>query len=374
VAIKEIQAKSILRKQKKIESWFICRYGMNLYRGCSHNCVYCDGRSEKYQVEGKFGEDVVVKINALELLKRELDEKRKSIIKSGYVMVGGGVGDSYQPIEKKYKLTQQTLQFLYEKNYSVHILTKSTLVERDIELIKKINKKSKAIVSFSFSSADDKISTIFEPGVPPPSERLKTISRLKNEGIPTGMFLLPVIPFITDLPSVMSETIKKAHDAGVDFIVFGGMTLKEGGQMQYFYNVLKKYYPDLLVDYSNIYKGSKWGNAVDDYYKSTNILFSSIVKNYKIPKRIPPELFRDILTENDLVIVILEHIDYLLKIKGFRSPYGYAAYMISKLTIPLSKMKGDIRKIKGVGEKTEKLILEILETKTSSYYENLLVN
>lgn len=374
MAIKEIQAKSILRKQKKIESWFICRYGMNLYRGCSHNCVYCDGRSEKYQVEGKFGEDVVVKINALELLKKELDEKRKSIIKSGYVMVGGGVGDSYQPIEKKYKLTQQALQFLYEKNHPVHILTKSTLVERDIEIIKNINKKSKAIVSFSFSSADDKISAIFEPGVPPPSERLKTISQIKNEGIPTGMFLLPVIPFITDIPSVMTDTIRKAHDAGVDFIVFGGMTLKDGRQMQYFYDVLKKYYPDLIVDYCNIYRGNKWGSAVDDYYKSTNILFSSIAKKYKIPKRIPPKLFRDILTENDLVIVILEHIDYLLKMKGFRSPYDYAAYMISKLTIPLSKMKGELRKIKGVGEKTEKLILEILETGTSSYYENLLVN
>lgn len=347
---------------------------MNLYRGCSHNCVYCDGRSEKYQVEGKFGEDVVVKINALELLKKELDEKGKSIVKSGYVMVGGGVGDSYQPIEKKYKLTQQALQFLYEKNYPVHILTKSTLVERDIEIIKNINKKSKAIVSFSFSSADDKISAIFEPGVPPPSERLKTISKIKNEGIPTGMFLLPVIPFITDIPSVMTDTIRKAHDAGVDFIVFGGMTLKEGRQMQYFYDVLKKYYPDLIVDYCNIYRDNKWGNAVDDYYKSTNILFSSIAKKYKIPKRIPPKLFRDILTENDLVIVILEHIDYLLKMKGFRSPYGYAAYMISKLTIPLSKMKGDLRKIKGVGEKTEKIILEILETGTSSYYENLLIN
>lgn len=374
MAIKEIQAKSILRKQKKIESWFICRCGMNLYRGCSHNCVYCDGRSEKYQVEGKFGEDVVVKINALDLLKRELDEKRKSIIKSGYVMVGGGVGDSYQPIEEKYKLTQQTLQFLYEKNYPVHILTKSTLVERDIEIIKKINKKSKAIVSFSFSSADDKISAIFEPGVPPPSKRLKTIKRFKNEGISSGMFLLPAIPFITDLPSVMTDTLKKAHDAGVDFIVFGGMTLKDGRQMQYFYDVLKKYYPDLLVDYCNIYRGDKWGNAVDDYYKYTNILFSSIAKKYKIPKRIPPKLFSDILTENDLVIVILEHIDYLLKMKGFRSPYGYAAYMISKLTIPLSKMKGELRTIKGVGEKTERLILEILETKTSSYYENLLVN
>jgi len=373
VGVKEIQAKSILRKQKKIESWFISRYGMNLYRGCIHNCVYCDGRSEKYQVEGKFGEDVVVKVNVLELLRKELDEKKRSITRSGYVMVGGGVGDSYQPIEEKYLLTQRTLQFLYEKNFPVHILTKSTLVERDIELIKSINEKSKAIVSFSFSSTNDEISAIFEPGVPPPSERLKTISRFKKEGIASGMFLLPVIPFITDISTVMNETIKKAHEAGVDFIVFGGMTLKEGRQTKYFYDVLSQYYPDLLVDYSNIYRGDKWGNAVDNYYNSLNLLFNNIVKKYKIPKRIPPKLFHDILNENDRVIVILEHIDYLLKLNGRRSPYGYAAYMISKLTRPLSNMKGELRSIKGVGEKTEKIILEILDTGTSSYYENLLV-
>ena len=95
VSIKEVEAKSILRKHKKIESWFLTRYGMNLYRGCQHNCVYCDGRSEKYQIYGEFGEDVIVKTNAIELLRRELDPKRKlTPFKRGYVDVSGGVGDS----------------------------------------------------------------------------------------------------------------------------------------------------------------------------------------------------------------------------------------------------------------------------------------
>ena len=95
MTIKEVEAKSILRKYKKIESWFLTYYGMNLYIGCQHNCVYCDGRSEKYQVDGEFGEDVIVKINAIEILQRELDTKRKRTpFKKGYVGVGGGVGDS----------------------------------------------------------------------------------------------------------------------------------------------------------------------------------------------------------------------------------------------------------------------------------------
>ena len=95
VTIREVEAKSILRKQKKIESWFLTSYGMNLYRGCKHNCVYCDGRAEKYQVDGEFGEDVAVKVNAINLLQRELDPKRKKTpFKKGYMGVGGGVGDS----------------------------------------------------------------------------------------------------------------------------------------------------------------------------------------------------------------------------------------------------------------------------------------
>ena len=373
MSVKEIQAKSILRKYKKIDSWFISQYSMNLYRGCTHNCVYCDGRSEKYQVKGEFGKDVVVKTNAIELLKKELENKRrKNQLKKCFIMIGGGVGDSYQPIEKKNNLTKRTLELIYEKKLSISILTKSTLVKRDIDIIKKINKKNKVIVSFSFSSIDDKISSIFEPNVPSPSERLKTIKLFKNQGISCGLFLLPVIPFITDKPSIMEETIKQANNVGVDFIIFGGMTLKDGRQKDYFFNTLKNNYPELLPDYFSIYKGSKWGQPVFEYYNSINRSFDLLAEKYKIPKRIPLHLFQDLLTENDLVIVILEQIDYLLKLKGKSSPYGFAAYSISKIKEPLSDIKGNLQQIKGVGPTIEKLILEILETGNSNYYRKLI--
>lgn len=373
MTVKEVEAKSILRKNNKIDSWFISYYGMNLYRGCTHDCIYCDGRSEGYYVDGEFGKDVVVKINAIDVLRRELDPKRKRTpFKKSYMMVGGGVGDSYQPIEKKYELTRKTLQFLHENNWPVHLLTKSTLVKRDVDILKKINEKNRAIVSFSFSSADDKISAIFEPGVPSPSERLETIEFFKDEGISCGMFLLPVIPFVTDKPNLLEETIRLAKDAGVDFIIFGGMTLKDGKQKEYFFETLKKTYPELTTEYHHIYRGDKWGNAIGEYYESINQTFNVIAKKYRMPKRIPPALYRDILSENDLVIVILEHIDYLLKLEGKKSPYGYAAYFISKLNEPLSSIKNELRQIKGVGEVTERIILEILNTGNSSYYEKLL--
>jgi len=346
---------------------------MNLYRGCTHNCVYCDGRAEGYYVEGEFGCDVTVKINALDVLRRELDPNRKrTAMKPGYIMVGGGVGDSYQPVEEKYELTRKTLELLSETKFPVHVLTKSTLVKRDIDILKKINEKNNAIVSFSFSSTDETISRIFEPGVTSPQKRLGTISFLKDQGISCGMFLLPVIPFITDTKEVMEKTLQDAKEIGVDFIIFGGMTLKEGRQKEYFFDILQRYYPKYKVEYQMIYKDSKWGDAIHEYYDQLHLTFNTLMKQYKIPKRIPPKLFKDILCENDLVIVILEHLDYLLKLEGKKSPFGYAAYSLSQLKVPLSTMLYELRTIKGVGKTTEHIIQEILKTGTSTFYERLL--
>jgi DNA repair photolyase len=373
VNIKKNLAKSILRKHKKIDSWFLSRYGMNLYRGCIHNCIYCDGRTEKYNVDGEFGEDVVVKINAFDVLKRELDPKRRRVpLKKGFIMVGGGVGDSYQPVENKYNLTRKTLELLYELDFPVHILTKSTLVERDKDIIKKINEKSKAIVSFSFSSTNEKISSIFEPGVPPPKDRLETLRFFKEEGIATGMFLMPVIPFISDKPKILEKTLSDAVDANIDFIIFSGLTLKPGRQMDFFYDHLEKFYPDLITDYKFIYTGDRWGGASKQYYDSLNKTFGLISKNYRIYIRIPQHIYDGFVDENDKVIVILEHIDYLLKLNGKKSPYGFAAYSISKLKEPISNLKNKLTSIRGVGSTTAGIISEIIDTGSCNYYRKLM--
>jgi hypothetical protein len=245
-------------------------------------------------------------------------------------------------------------------------------VKRDIDILRKINEKSKVIVSFSFSSANDKVSSVFEPDVPSPNERLKTLSFFKKEGIACGMFLLPVIPFITDTPELIEETIRRASEIDLDFIIFGGMTIKEGRQREHLYNVLNAYDPELITKYQSIYKKNPWGHPTEEYYKSINLTFNSIAKEYGIPKRIPLSLFRGIVGENELVIVLLEHIEYLLKLKGKPSPYGYAAYSISKLKKPLSAMKDDLQSLKAVGKTTECIIKEILDTGSSSYYEKLM--
>jgi DNA repair photolyase len=375
VTIKEIEAKSVLRKHKKIDSWFVSRYGMNLYRGCLHGCVYCDGRAEGYYVEGEFGKDISIKTNALEVLRRELDPKRRRVpLRPGFLMMGGGVGDSYQPVEEQYRLTRGALELACEFGFPVHMLTKSTLIERDIDLLTQINRQHRAIVSFSFSSVDDDLSALFEPHVPPPSARLATLARLKREGLPCGMFLLPVIPFLTDTRGLMDDAVRCASEVGLDFIIFGGMTLKEGRQKTHFLAMLERNDPELVEKYRRLYPGDKWGGAAGRYYDEINTVFAQVAGKYDMPKRVPLSLYQDILDENDLVVVLLEQMDYLLKLEGEKSPLGYAAYSLSQVKLPLSTIKQELRKLRGISNATEEIVLEILDSRSSTLYEQLMAD
>ena len=170
---------------------------------------------------------------------------------------------------------------------------------------------------------------------------------------------------------MIESVVRKARTIGIDFIIFGGMTLKRGRQQDHFMRILSKHYPALPLEYEKIYPGYKYGEAIPVYYKSISQVFDTVASQHKMPKRIPVHLFQDILEENDLVTVILEQLDYLLRLKDIKSPFGYAAYAISRLAQPISSLKS-LREIKGVGEKTEKLIQEIINTRTSSLYEKML--
>lgn len=371
--INKIEAKSLLRKYKKIESWFVSRYGFNLYRGCVHNCIYCDGRAEQYKVNGNFGTEITIKSNALELLDKELNPigKRKPL-KKGFIMIGGGVGDFFQLPIKEQNICRNIIQVIQKYNFPIHILTKSDSVTEHIDLIKKSNQQQGAIVSFSFSSVHPKICEIFEPGVPSPDNRLSAIKKLNKNGIATGAFLMPVLPFISDSEDRINESVRDLKNAGVNFIIFGGLTLKKGRQRDFYYQLLKNIKPSLIPKYENLYGDEKYGSAKWFYYKKIEQDFIKAAKRYKIPMRIPPNLYKNIITEDDLIIVTLEHIDFLLKQKGKKSPYGYAAYSLSKSKEPIRNLRNKLTNISGVGNVTSKLINEILDTGKSKYLENLL--
>ena len=371
--ITENQAKSILRKHKRIDSWFMTHYGMNLYRGCLHNCAYCDGRAERYYVEGEFGRDITVKTNAIEILERELNPARKRIpFKRSYMLVGGGVGDSYGPPELQYRLTRRVLALLNRYEWPVHVLTKSVHVREDLALIEEINSRRRAIVSFSFSTVDPDISALVEPGVPPPAKRLETMAAFKAAGIAVGMMLMPVIPFISDTPHMIDAAVAQAAACGADFVLFGAMTLKAGRQKDHFLTILYRHFPQFAVEYEMLYRDDKWGHPQAEYNRMVYGLFRQAARQYKMPIRIPPHLFNPILTENDRVIVMLEHMDYVLKAEGKKSTYGYAATRIAGLDRPVSQMEGRLRDVPGVGPRSETAIREIINTGSCAAYRKLL--
>ena len=376
----ETTAKTILRKQKQLDSWFCSSYAMNLYRGCAHNCAYCDGRSEGYYAPENFSSDIEVKVNAPDILRRELDPARKrKPMRPGFVLLGGGVNDCYQPAEAKYLLARQALELILEYGHPVHVLTKATLVERDFDLLSTINRQSKAILSVSISTADDETASYFEPLAPPPSERLALLKKAKTAGLSCGVYLLPIIPFITDKPEMLDSSFRVARDAGADFIIFGGMTLKDGRQREHFMQALAVHEAALgdaghvsealSHQYDILYSGDRWGNPVPQYTSMLHELLFTAARRYGISVRMPPSLFGPVLDINGRIQAMLEHLDYIQRSRGMKSTYGYAARGIANLKGPVSGMRDRLRQINGIGPATERMIKEMIDTGTCPIYD-----
>ena len=213
---------------------------------------------------------------------------------------------------------------------------------------------------------------MLEPGVASPSERLDTLEKFKNKNIPCGMYLMPTIPYITDTPRLIEKAFQSAQRRGFNFLVYAGLTLKKGRQKQFFYDFLNKNFPEVIDCYDDIYQDNKWGAPIDEYKKSYGQYLLSLSRKYKIPIRLPISLVSDIITPKDQVVTTLEQIDYLRKMKGQKSGFGYTAYNISRLEEDIYQLRYCLQSIKGVGPVTERIILDILKNGSSEYYEKLL--
>jgi DNA repair photolyase len=261
--IKKIKAKSLLSSHKEgIDDYFGIRYTMNLYRGCQYGCIYCDSRSTCYGTENF--SDILIKENALELLERELRSKRKK----GTVGTGS-MNDPYMPVEKKMQLTRGALALIKKYRFGIHIITKSDMVVRDIDLLKEISKVY-AAVSLTITASEDELSNQIEPRASVSSKRFDALKKLSGEGIYTGIVLTPILPYITDTKENIEEIVIKAKKAGAQYILgWMGMTMREG-QREYFYNELDKRFPGLKGKYINRY-GNKYSCPVpkhDELYKT----------------------------------------------------------------------------------------------------------
>lgn len=249
--IKKIHAKSILSplRSKGFDPFGIA-YNMNIYRGCQHQCIYCDSRSACYKIEN-FA-DILVKENAIELLKSELPAKRKRL-----TIGTGSMNDPYMPIEEELGLTRQALELIARYRYPVHIITKSNMVVRDIDVLRDIS-KTYAAVSFTITTNDDELSRIIEPGAPVSSERFEAMKVLSAAGVYTGIIISPVLPWITDSLENITELLQHAHQVGAKYaLAWPGLTQRHG-QREWFYDKLDKYFPGIKEKYIN-----RFGNTYE---------------------------------------------------------------------------------------------------------------
>lgn len=239
---REIQAKTLLSTIKGDDPIFGLKYNLNLYRGCEHQCIYCDSRSLCYGIED-FG-DVLVKINAIDLLIKELASKKvKGTV--GF----GSMSDPYTLAELKYGLTRTALSVLARRGFPVHLNTKSVLIERDINLLEEINRVH-CSVCFSITTSDDALARKVEPGAPPSSARFQAMRKLAERGIHVGVSMMPILPFLEDSAANIETIAEQTAAHGGTFIIpWFGMSLRDR-QREYYYAQLERLFPGLREKYA----------------------------------------------------------------------------------------------------------------------------
>ncbi len=222
--------------------------GMNLYRGCTHGCIYCDSRSKCYHMEHDF-EDIEVKENAIDLLACALKRKRKKC------MIGtGAMTDPYIPLEMEIGNVRKALQLIDTYGFGFTVITKSDRILRDLDLLQKINEKTKCVVQMTLTTCDEALCRKIEPNVCTTRERFAVLKRLRDAGIPTVVWMTPILPFINDTEDNISGILELCQEAKVyGVICFGmGLTLREGNR-EYFYQQLDRWFPGLKEQYMRTY-------------------------------------------------------------------------------------------------------------------------
>jgi DNA repair photolyase len=276
----EIQVKSILNKTKKRDAWFLDDYTLNMYSSCSFNCLYCYIRGSKYgtnlesslsaKIRGPQG-------SSLELLERQLFNRAK---KNQYgIIVLSSATDPYLQIEKKYELTREALKLIAHHKFPVHIITKSDLIERDFDILHEIDKtailpddlkqrlRRGVIISYSFSTLNEGVAGIFEPGATVPAKRLEILNKTIHAGFLSGVSLMPLIPYITDTTENLHLFFSTFKKIKVHYVMPATLTLHGSGPADsktLMRSVIKKYYPELEDKYIRLFKD---GSEMPSYYQ-----------------------------------------------------------------------------------------------------------
>ena len=258
--------------------------GMNVYRGCSHGCIYCDSRSKCYQFTHPF-EDIEVKRNAPELLEQALKSKRKKC------MIGtGAMSDPYMHCEEELQLTRRCLEIILKYGFGAAVQTKSDRILRDIDLLDEINRSAKCVVQMTLTTYDDDLCKILEPNVCNTRCRIEVLEQMRERGIPTVVWLTPILPFLNDTEENVAAILNECARVGVKGVIdFGmGLTLREGDR-EYYYAALDRHFPGMKERYI-----ARYGNAYElpsPNAKKLKAVFRQICREHGILST-PDECFR----------------------------------------------------------------------------------
>ncbi|MBC6003429.1 radical SAM protein [Paeniclostridium sp. NSJ-45] len=263
-----IPTKTIVSNYKDNPRWFGINYNMNIYKGCCHGCIYCDSRSNCYQIIDF--DRVRIKENSIEIIKKDLTSKRKK-----GVVGTGAMSDPYNPFEEKYLLTRQALKLLDEHRFGIAITTKSDLIVRDIDILKRIQKHSPNLVKITITTFDDELCKKIEPNVSTTSDRFKALKKLSDNNIYSGVLLMPILPFINDTEENIRNIIKRAYECGAKFIFsYGiGVTLRSN-QREYYFEQLRKIFPNQMLD-------EKYIKTYGEQYENSSLKSERLWKVFK---------------------------------------------------------------------------------------------
>ena len=302
--VEEYEAKTLVRTARtSLFSW--SELYLNPYQGCYHDCKYCDGKAEGYYMHDDFAERIRVKKNAPQLLEKyikklgfiPINRKKTSTLIDHFpelkdsaglnlpgksvIFIGGGVCDVYQPAEEEVKMSRKLLQIAYDYKFPVFILTKNSLVLRDLDLLKKINKESYVCASFTITLTDEETQKIFEPRASTTNERFEAVKKLREEGIHSGIYCYPSLPFIGDTDENILGIYTKAKEVGAEFVYCMGLTLKPGRNKVEFMKTLQKHFPELYPKYKLLYGNeNKYGALDNEQFKKMGLVWPEI-KGYK---------------------------------------------------------------------------------------------
>ncbi|CAD5274638.1 MULTISPECIES: radical SAM protein [unclassified Imperialibacter] len=269
-----IQAKSILNKTKRRDSWFLDDYTINPYSGCSFNCLFCYIRGSKYGVHME--EKLAVKENAAALLDKALTLRARKG-QYGYIVLSSAT-DPYLQIEKDTRITRVLLEVILKHRFPLHVITRSDLIVRDFDLLDEIKNQailpsdltglapSGVLITFSFSTTNDAIAHIFEPGATPPSARLNAMARCLSGDFHTGVSLMPLLPYISDTSKHLHEMMGSFQRVGARYVMPASLTLfgnGPSGSKVLVMRAISKHFPDLTEKYRRFFEGK---TAMPDYY------------------------------------------------------------------------------------------------------------